>query len=135
MGYFFHATQQFAEVHSSANPLGLRPPDWSRVDDLTIRPARGLFWYAPILILAPPGFVALLVRRFFGLAVVAASTVAAVFLVNLSYPEWSGGWSTGPRLLVPMLPFAMLGVAGLLAVGGRFRDVDRGDPRGSSAPS
>ena len=52
-------------------------------------------------------------------AVVGAATVAAVFLVNLSYPEWSGGWSTGPRLLVPMLPFAMLPVAGLLAVGGR----------------
>jgi hypothetical protein len=53
------------------------------------------------------------------MAVVSASTIAAVFLVNLSYPEWTGGWSTGPRLLVPMLPFAMLGVTGLLAVGGR----------------
>jgi hypothetical protein len=41
--------------------------------------------------------------------------MAAVLLVNLSYPEWTGGWSTGPRLLVPLLPFAMLPVAGLLA--------------------
>ena len=40
--------------------------------------------------------------------------------MNLSYPEWTGGWSTGPRLLVPLLPFAMLPVAGLLAVGGRW---------------
>ena len=39
----------------------------------------------------------------------------AVFLVNLSYPEWTGGWSTGPRLLVPLLPFAMLPVAAVLA--------------------
>jgi hypothetical protein len=119
MGYFFHATEQFRDVHSAANPLGLRRPDWSRFDDLTIRPARGLFWYAPILLLTVPGLVALLVRKYIGLATVAASTIAAVFLVNLSYPEWSGGWSTGPRLLVPMLPFAMLPVAGLLAVGGR----------------
>ena len=44
--------------------------------------------------------------------------MAAVFLVNLSYPEWTGGWSTGPRLLVPLLPFAMLPVAALLATGG-----------------
>ena len=64
MGYFFHATPQFADVHSAANPLGLRRPDWSRVGDLTIRPARGLFWYAPILVLALPGLVALLARRF-----------------------------------------------------------------------
>jgi hypothetical protein len=53
------------------------------------------------------------------MAVVSAAVVAAVFLVNLSYPEWTGGWSTGPRLLVPLIPFAMLPVAALLAVGGR----------------
>ncbi|HEY2157337.1 MAG TPA: hypothetical protein VGH33_17040 [Isosphaeraceae bacterium] len=119
MGYFFHATEQFARVHSAKNPLGLRAPDWSRLDDLTIRPARGLLWYAPIVALTIPGLVALLLRRFFGMALVCTGAIVAVFLVNLSYPEWSGGWSTGPRLLVPMLPFAMLPVAGLLAVGGR----------------
>src|SRR5207249_3204221 len=47
------------------------------------------------------------------------SACLAIFLVNLSYPEWTGGWSTGPRLLVPLLPFAMLPVAAVLAVGGR----------------
>jgi hypothetical protein len=41
--------------------------------------------------------------------------VAAVVLVNLFYPEWTGGWSTGPRLLLPLIPFAMLPVAALLA--------------------
>ena len=53
------------------------------------------------------------------MAAIAAAIIASAFLVNLSYPEWSGGWSTGPRLLVPMFPFAMLPVAALLAVGGR----------------
>ncbi len=119
MGYFFHATEQFARVHSAANPLGLRPADWSRLDDLTIRPVRGILWYAPIVVLTIPGLIALMVRRFFGMGIVCTFVIVAVFLVNLSYPEWSGGWSTGPRLLVPMLPFAMLPVAGLLAVGGR----------------
>ena len=33
--------------------------------------------------------------------------VVAVLLVNVFYPEWTGGWSTGPRLLVPLLPFAI----------------------------
>ncbi len=41
--------------------------------------------------------------------------VAAVLMVNVCYPEWTGGWSTGPRLLVPLLPFAVLPIAGLLA--------------------
>ncbi len=122
-GYFFHATEQFARVHSAENPLGLRTPDWSRVADLTIRPARGLLWYAPIVALTVPGIIVLVFRRYSGMALVCTSAIAAVFLVNLSYPEWSGGWSTGPRLLVPMLPFAMLPVAGLLAVGGRAATV------------
>ena len=43
------------------------------------------------------------------------SVVVAVMLVNVFYPEWTGGWSTGPRLLVPLIPFAMLPVAALLA--------------------
>ncbi len=44
----------------------------------------------------------------------------AVLLVNLSYPEWTGGWSTGPRLLLPLIPFAMVPVAAFLSVGGRW---------------
>jgi hypothetical protein len=119
MGYFYHATQRFANVHSAANPLGIGRPDWGRLGDLLIQPARGILWYAPIAALAVPGWVVLLFRRYFAVAIVSVAVVAAVLLVNLSYPEWSGGWSTGPRLLVPMLPFVMLPVAGLLAIGGR----------------
>ena len=51
---------------------------------------------------------------------ISGCTCAAVFAVNLSYPEWTGGWSTGPRFLVPMLPFAMLPVAALLSLNRRW---------------
>ena len=53
------------------------------------------------------------------MAIVSGLTIVAIVLMNLSYPEWTGGWTTGPRLLVPLLPFALLPVAALLAVGGR----------------
>ncbi len=79
---------------------------------------RGLFFYAPILVLAIPGWILLARRRQWGMTLVSVATVVAIFLVNLSYPEWTGGWSTGPRLLVPLIPFAMLPVAATLAVGG-----------------
>ena len=119
MGYFYEVLDRFKEVHSSSNPLGMRRPDWSKLSELLWGERRGLIRYAPIVLLTFPGLIALIARRFRGMAIVSAATMAAVFLVNLSYPEWTGGWSTGPRLLVPLLPFAMLPVAGLLAVGGR----------------
>jgi hypothetical protein len=114
MGYFHHATREFAQVHNPHNPLGLSPPDWSKLIPLLWGRYRGLLFYAPILLLSLPGWVALWARRDRGLATVSLLAVAAVLLVNLSYPEWTGGWSTGPRLLVPLLPFAMLPVAAML---------------------
>ncbi len=119
MGYFHHATKIFADVHNPNNPLGLRRPDWSKAGPLLWGGYRGLLFYAPVVAASVPGWFVLLARRRWDVAVVSALAVTAVFLVNLSYPEWTGGWSTGPRLLVPLLPFAMLPVAGLLAAGGR----------------
>ena len=119
-GYFHHATAQFARVHSRENPLGLRMPDARLVLPLLWGEYRGLLFYAPILVLALPGWIVLAVRRQFDMAVVSLASAAAIFAVNLSYPEWTGGWSTGPRLLVPLLPFAMIPVAAALSSKGHW---------------
>jgi hypothetical protein len=115
MGYFHHATAQFARVHNQQNPLGLRMPDLALVGPLLWGEHRGVLFYAPILWLSGPGWLLLASRRQTGLCVVSLASALAVFVVNLSYPEWTGGWSTGPRLLVPLLPFAMIPVAAVLA--------------------
>ena len=120
MGYFHHDTRQFAKVHNRDNPIGLQIPDCSKLVPLLWGRYRGLTFYAPILLLSVPGWVVLFVRRCWSVAVVSLLVVAAVIVVNLSYPEWTGGWSTGPRLLVPLIPFAILPVAGLLAGTSRF---------------
>ena len=88
---------------------------WDKLRQLVWGEYRGLLFYAPILLLSVPGWVVLLARRSFDLAVVTLLVVAAILLVNLFYPEWTGGWSTGPRLLVPLIPFAVLPVGALLA--------------------
>jgi hypothetical protein len=120
MGYFHETNREFAEVHSSRNPLGLALPDLSRAGALLWGRYRGLLFYAPVVALVPFGLLALAAKRQWGALTASAGAMGAVFLVNLSYPEWTGGWSTGPRLLVPLLPFAMLPVAALLGVWGRF---------------
>jgi hypothetical protein len=123
MGYFHEAIREFADVHNPDNPTGLQKPDWSKLVPLLWGRYRGLTFYAPILFLSVPGWVVLLIRRRWDVAIVSLLIVAAVFLVNLSYPEWTGGWSTGPRLLVPCLPFAMLPIAGLLAANTRLSGI------------
>jgi 4-amino-4-deoxy-L-arabinose transferase-like glycosyltransferase len=115
LGYFHEDLREFSRVHSSANPLGLQLPDLTKMVPLLFSPARGLFVFAPILLLAPVGWWRMgRVGGRPGLALTSLGIALAVFGVNLSYPEWTGGWATGPRLLVPLLPFSMLGVAGFL---------------------
>jgi hypothetical protein len=119
LGYRHHVVPDFARVHNVQNPFGLRAPDWTRLGPLLFGSYRGLFFYAPVLLATVPGWLVLLMSRRAGAAIVSMLVVATVLLVNLSYPEWTGGWSTGPRLLVPLIPFAMIGVAGLMAGCGR----------------
>lgn len=122
LGYFHLKTARYAKIHSHENPLGLVAPRIEVVRELLIGSKRGLFWYAPILLLASPGWVALVLRRFGSVAIVSTLASVAIFLANAGYPEWSGGWTTGPRLLAPLIPFAMMGVAGLLALD--YRGID-----------
>ncbi len=77
-------------------------------------PFRGIFWVTPILLAAP-----LALHRFWKgegtrAAAVAVTLVALCYLlVNTSYAYWSGGWSTGPRHLTPLLPLLCLSFAWL----------------------
>ncbi|MFM1802897.1 MAG: hypothetical protein RJA81_2249 [Planctomycetota bacterium] len=108
MGYFHHATQQFAKVHSADNPLGLTAPDFSHLMPLIWGEYRGLLFYAPWAILAPVGWLKMVLGRNYGVLSLSLGGFLIPLWVNLSYPEWTGGWSTGPRLLVPALPWLAL---------------------------
>lgn len=116
LGYFHEDLKEFSDVHSESNPLGLRRLDFSKIVPLLVGPSRGLLLFAPIVLLAAPGWVRL--GRGAGgrpgLALTSLAIFLSVFAVNLSYPEWTGGWATGPRLLVASLPFALIGAAGFL---------------------
>jgi MFS family permease len=78
---------------------------------LLVSPGRGLFWYSPVLVLAIAGFWA--AKRTNVLASLMVVSLFAGFLAIYSlWSFWGGGWSWGPRFLLPGLP----GLAALLGV-------------------
>ena len=82
---------------------------------LLISPGKGLLEYAPVLLLAPLG-AAMLWRRRRRPELLLLLTVFALDLVAHANVliRWVGGWSWGPRFLLPVLPLALLLLAPLL---------------------
>lgn len=74
---------------------------------LTIGPARGFLWYNPVLLLAVPGAFWFWRRRR-RILFIALAIVAIYFVVYARWYMWHGGFSWGPRFLVPVAPFLSL---------------------------
>lgn len=71
---------------------------------------KGLFVYCPILILAIFGWKEFIATRR-GDAVLCAALVIENLLISSAWHSWGGGWSWGPRLLVPLIPIWLLPAA------------------------
>ncbi len=72
---------------------------------LTLSPFRGLFFATPILLLSLPGLVLLRRSSFRAEWITTLAIVVGFFVLVSASAQWWGGWSAGPRYLVPMLPF------------------------------
>ena len=76
---------------------------------ITISPYRGLFFLAPITILSGYGlFIWLREKTYAPEARLCLAVFGFFFLVNVSFNGYHGGFSAGPRYLVPGLPFLAL---------------------------
>jgi hypothetical protein len=72
-----------------------------------ISPGRGLLWFSPILLLALPAWPRLARQRTDLARFVALLLVLRLGLVSLR-TDWFGGWTPGPRYLLPLVPFLAL---------------------------
>lgn len=93
--------------------LSLTAPDeenFVRLYGLTFSPVRGIFLMSPFLLLAIPGFVLMWQQQKALRGVLGVMLLAVVFFLfyNSSSVMWWGGFTVGPRYLVPMLPFMVL---------------------------
>ena len=103
-GYGSHAEYQ-------AGLGGFSLPGASRVWDLTFGMYRGIFVYTPLLLAALVGLIYRVRQknRFVWLFILGIFVVQMLFSAAMRY--WYGGWDFGPRYLVPMIPFVLLGLA------------------------
>jgi hypothetical protein len=109
----YDASTTFAVYHQQGF-LGITELRWEAFVGSFLRRDNGLFFLAPWLLLALPGFY-LLAREHRGYAAVGLAIVVIYTLFISSINFWRGGWGVGPRYITAMLPFMLPAVALVLA--------------------
>ncbi len=104
---------EYSENYTAVHNVGLFSltyPHLSYLWGITFGSFRGLFYVAPVLLIAVSGLIVWwLWGRFRAEALISAWAFVSFLLFNGSSIMWQGGFSVGPRYLVPMLPFLTLG--------------------------
>jgi len=110
IGYNHYSHGQFPEMKKGL--VGITYPHPWALFMILFSPYRGVFWFSPILIIAPIG-IYYLWRRPDGRGIALTITIISVYypLLNSSFYYWHAGWSTGPRYITPMLPFFCLSLS------------------------
>ena len=76
---------------------------------IAIHRYRGLFYHSPFLALAVWGWIRMSRdRRWHSDVMLSVSMIVAYLAFNASYYMWWGGWTNGPRHLIPALPFLIV---------------------------
>lgn len=89
--------------------MGIQQPQLKVVYYLTLHPAHGLFWQSPVLILSLLGtYFMFYTKRYQAEATLTIVALLSYLLMNSGYYAWWGHWASGPRHLIPMLPFLCL---------------------------
>jgi hypothetical protein len=83
---------------------------WRGIFGLLVSPGRGLFLYAPVLLIALLGAPAFF-RRHRAEATLAWAIILTHLLLYGKWFMWHGGYAWGPRFMVPTLPFFIMGMA------------------------
>jgi hypothetical protein len=100
--------------------FGVSVPQLSVAFELLFGVHRGLFWVSPVLIASPLAIAAWLRSRRHRPCIPAVVVIIGAYLaINAGYYYWDGGMSTGPRHLLPALPFACLPLAFLWSESGQ----------------
>lgn len=111
----------FDDGHKNDPATALSGNAFEGIGGFLVSPARGIVFFAPVVLVAVTGWNRL--RR--GAPRIAWFSLAAFVATMLTYAKvqgWQGGFSWGPRFLIPVLPLAVLPAVRVLD---RWRDLSR----------
>jgi hypothetical protein len=113
-GYKYEVHPVF-KTEMSKGLMGVTLPHLDAFWGITFSQFRGLFFMSPFLLFAFPGFYSLWKSGKYKIeSLMCLFIIAGFILFNSSYYAWWGGWGIGPRHMVPMLPFLIVGAYALL---------------------
>ncbi len=100
---------------------GLAYPNFDVIIKLLFSGRHGILWFSPLLIALPMALITLWRRPEHRSLVVMLTVIPLYYLLwNSSFFYWTGGESTTPRYLTPMLPFLCLPLSLLWASSGKI---------------
>jgi hypothetical protein len=109
-GYSFESQPEFVAGHASGL-LGLHLPSIDGLWGLTFGVRRGLFYLAPLMLLAVVRTIRMAIRRADTSVQAGLAALLGLLLLNAGYYMWWGGAAMGPRHLIPGITFLGAGIA------------------------
>jgi hypothetical protein len=115
--YFLYNSYRFGNFRTFGQPWAFSIKFVPRgVAGLLVSPGEGLFWFCPCVILSVVAIFQIKARRLEAWTIVALATTSLI--LHSLWLSWEGGWSWGPRLLLPVLP-GLVALTGVLTDGWR----------------
>jgi len=110
LSYHHLVDPRLREIHEQGVG-GVRAPEWKYFKASLTSLHRGLLTSSPFFLLVPYGCWRMWQVGQRGLMVLCAVTLAGYLFMISGTEAWFGGWSFGPRLLVPAMAWTMIPVA------------------------